>query len=151
MTMVGCLRERLWKDLDEHCWHEGERHVDWSTALQKWVNQHYIHFIRYRWLEHVTGRIKWDLLDDDKYDILNFENHYQNPSLACNLLLKELEKDLENANIVFEHGDKPGILALLLRLDINNWRLSFYSVAGISPESAPMVLDRRLSLYTRVV
>ena len=113
-------------EAQRHKWIESEKAGrdlgEW--AIRCWIREHWLGFLRARWLEHLYGRVYWIELDHNDYGLLL--RCYQDSALLPDIL-NMLRAGLENLNVLnwAIDNDLPmaEVLEILETLDINSRRI----------------------------
>jgi hypothetical protein len=110
-----------------HKWIESEKAARdlGPAAIAHWVNEHWLTYLRARWMEHIQGVRFWMEFDFRSYGALN--RQFPNP-LLVDRIVDRLRSGQENLDVIqwalSWHIPMEEVLNVLEAVDINSCRLS---------------------------
>ncbi|MSQ93725.1 MAG: hypothetical protein EXR98_04125 [Gemmataceae bacterium] len=123
------LREDCRKEIDRHKWivsyHAG-RDVG-NDAVNEWIREHWLGYLRARCVEHVLGRRRWSELRECDYGLLQRE--FQDRALLLDRIVDRWKVGQENLHIINWaldwHIPIDDVIDILTAIDINGRRMAF--------------------------
>ena len=95
-----------------------------EPAIRSWIRQHWIGFLRHRWIEHLEGKTFWIELDQGDFGLL--KRAFKDSPLI-DVILAKLKHGEENLHIInwaldMKHPMEE-VHEILLALDVNSRRI----------------------------
>ncbi|MCY3023358.1 MAG: hypothetical protein NTW87_30635 [Planctomycetota bacterium] len=126
----GQLFRLALQEAEKHKWIESEKAGRdlGEAALYDWSRRYWRYWCRDRWIEHLSGERYWSELDQQDFGLLRHDFH-RNTALIAQIV-EHIKKGGENLDIICwaqkNNQDMKDLLEILLLLDINSRRLSFW-------------------------
>src|SRR5580658_1100944 len=92
---VDCIEEE-----NRHKWIESEKagYDLGESCIRRWVKEHWMGYLRARWVEHLQGKCFWTELDRGDFGLLQRE--FQDNHELLDLILNQLKSGKENLHVI---------------------------------------------------
>ena len=97
-----------------------------EQAIKDWVREHWMGYLRTKWLEHLQGKTFWIELKRCEFGLL--KQQCDNDDVLLNRIIDKLKVGQENLDViqwaVAEHLPLPPVHRILTAVDVNSLHLS---------------------------
>ena len=95
-------------------------------AVTGWNKAHWLHFYRYRFVQHLRGEVYWQEFDEESFAVVG--RRFSAPQQVIDEILDRVKAGAENLDLielaVENHWSMDLVVGILEALDINSQRLT---------------------------
>lgn len=120
---------RAMREAQKHRYEKCKSDTNSDQVVEAWFGCNWAKFYRERWIEHLTGKKKWDDFPVEDFDVINNHEKDMDHNLVVRIiscLNKHNDNISENLGIVINAVDSGynmrEVLKILKKIDMNNKR-----------------------------